>query len=375
MDFIDSTVAHLRNWFIDLMPESSFRSLVADGIITGTGSVLIFVPQIAILFFFISVLEESGYLARAAFLMDRVMRRIGLQGRSFIPLLNSFACAIPGIMSTRTIPTFADRMATIMIAPLMSCSARLPVYSLLIAVFIPAATIGGIFSLRGIVFFSMYAIGVIGAVIMAIIFKKTLFKGLPSHFVMEMPPYRLPRVRNIFRAVFDRSVVFIKDAGSVIMVCSLILWFLASFPRDPVTHKAVPVRQSYAGQFGQFIEPVIKPLGYDWKIGVSLLASFAAREVFVSSLALVNNLDDADENSDSLIDAIKNAKDPVTGAPAYTVASAISLMVFYVFACQCMSTLAVVKRETGTWRWPILMFSYMTILAYGGAFITYQILK
>ncbi len=373
MDFIDQNFSAVRNWIIETFDESALRSLVADGIVAGAGSVLIFIPQIAILFFLISMLEETGYLARAAFLMDRVMRKVGLQGRSFIPMLNSFACAVPGIMSTRTIPSFADRMVTIMVAPLMSCSARLPVYALLIAAFVPAIKVWGVFSLQGIVFFSMYLLGVIGAAIAALIFKATLFKGLPSHFVMEMPPYRMPQFKNVFRSVIERVLIFLKDAGTVIMACSIVLWFLASFPKVEAKTQAEAVRGSYAGQLGTFIEPVIRPLGYDWKIGVSLIASFAAREVFVSSIALVNNLEEADETSESLISAIREAKDSRTGERSYNLVTALSLMVFYVFACQCMSTLAVVWKETGSIRWPVVMFVYMTLMAYGAAFITYQI--
>lgn len=373
MDWIDSQLSSIRNFIVGIMSEGLMRSLVADGIIGGVGSVIIFVPQIAILFLLIGLLEESGYLVRAAFIMDRVMRQVGLQGRSFIPLLNSFACAVPGIMSTRTIPSYADRMVTILVAPLMSCSARLPIYALLIAAFIPSVTVAGVFSLQGLVLLGMYAIGVIGAALAALLFRKTMLRGLPSHFVMEMPPYRIPRIRNVLREVLDRVIVFIKSAGSVIMVCSMVLWFLSSFPRSESLNPQDAVKTSYAGQFGHAIEPLIEPLGYDWKIGVSLLASFAAREVFVSSIALVNNLEDADENSESLMSAIRDSKNPETGKPSYTLATALSLMVFYVFACQCMSTLAVVKRETGTWRWPVFMFVYMTAMAYGAAFITYQV--
>ncbi len=372
MDWIDAQLSLVRNYVIGVMPDGLLRSLIADGIISGVGSVIIFVPQIAILFLLIGLLEESGYLVRAAFIMDRIMRQVGLQGRSFIPLLNSFACAVPGIMSTRTIPSYSDRMVTILVAPLMSCSARLPIYALLISAFIPSTTVAGVLSLQGLVLLAMYAAGVIGAALVALLFRKTMLRGMPSHFVMEMPPYRLPRIKNVFREVFDRVVVFIKSAGSVIMACSMVLWFLSTFPRSHDLNSQDAVKVSYAGQFGHAIEPLIEPLGYDWKIGVSLLASFAAREVFVSSIALVNNLEDADENSESLMSAIRESKNPETGMPSYTLATALSLMVFYVFACQCMSTLAVVKRETGSWKWPIFMFAYMTVMAYGAAFVTYQ---
>ncbi len=373
MDYIDGFFSSMQSLAKQKLPPGQLQSLISDGIIAGVGSVLIFIPQIAILFFFISILEESGYLSRAAFLMDRVMRVFGLQGRSFIPMLNGFACAVPSILSTRTIPSYADRMVTIMVLPLMSCSARLPVYALLIAAFVPARRILGIFSLQGLVFFSLYLLGIIGAGLVAWLFKKTFFRGSPSHFVMEMPPYRLPQLSSILRNVWDRVLIFLKDAGSVILACSIVLWFLASYPRVENAHNpAEAIKQSYAGQFGQLIEPVIEPLGFDWKIGVGIFASFAAREVFVSSLALVHNIEDSDHTSDSLIEKLKNARNPITGEAAYGLATALSLLVFYVFASQCMSTLAACKRETGSWRWALIMFGYMTLLAYGAALITYQ---
>ena len=355
---------------LGFLPPGQFRSLVVQGIIAGVGSVIVFVPQIATLFFLLSVLEDTGYLSRAAFLMDRVLRPVGLQGRSFIPLLSSFACAIPGILSTRTIPSWADRLTTIMIAPLMSCSARLPVYTVLIGAFVPDEKVLGIFSLQGMTLFGMYLLGIFGAAIVSALLRLIFLRGTPAIFVMEMPPYRLPIVRNVARAVIDSVSSFLKSAGTVILAITIILWFLASYPRPENSDAAeeLPLRQSYAGELGHFIEPVIKPLGFNWEIGVSVLASFAAREVFVSSLATVYNLQADDDSSKNLIELLKDKK----ADGSFTPATAASLLVFYVFACMCMSTLAVAKRETGSWIWTGIMFSYMTGLAYVLAALTYH---
>ena len=266
-------------------------------------------------------------------------------------------------MATRTIPSFADRMVTLLIAPLMSCSARLPVYTLLIAAFIPNTKILGVISLQGLVLLAMYLAGILGAAVIALLLRKIVFRGEPALFVMEMPPYRIPALSSIFREIFDRIRLFLISAGTIILACSMLLWLLASYPKGDI-------RQSYAGQFGTFIEPAIKPLGFNWEIGISLLASFAAREVFVSSLATVYNIADKDDSaSESLVTVLQQKK--ATGE--YSLPTALSLMVFYVFACQCISTLAICKRETNSWRWPIYMFLYMTALAYGASFVTYQL--
>ncbi len=363
MDAIDSALAVVGDAVASSMEPGILRSLLVDGIIAGVGSVLVFIPQIAILFAFIGILEDSGYLSRAAYIMDRVMRQVGLQGRSFIPMLSSFACAIPGIMSTRSIPSLADRMVTILIAPLMSCSARLPVYTLLIAAFIPAESqLFGIFSLQGAVLLGLYLLGIIGAAFVAWILKLTAFRGKPALFVMEMPPLRRPSVRTTLIEVFDRIMIFVKSAGSVILACSIILWALASFPEGKVS-------QSYAGQIGHAMEPIIKPLGWNWEVGVGILASFAAREVFISALATVYNLERSDDSSSTLTTRLREKR----AAGVFTLPAALSLLVFYVFACQCMSTLAVCRRETGGWRWPMFMFGYMSLLAYGTAWITYKL--
>jgi ferrous iron transport protein B len=371
MELIDYSIATIGAKLTELLEDSQLRSLLIDGVLAGVGSVIIFIPQIALLFFFIGILEDSGYLCRAAFVMDRLMRKVGLQGRSFIPLLSSFACAIPGIMSTRSIPSLADRLLTILVAPLMSCSARIPIYTLLIAAFIPAYSVAGIFSLQGLVMLSLYVLGVFGAALVSFAFKKTLFAGEPTLFVMEMPPFRMPSFRLILRDVWDRIKIFLRSAGTIILACSIVLWFLASHPRGN-SGEAVSVRESYAGQLGRAIEPIIKPLGYNWEIGVGIIASFAAREVFVSSLATVYNLDSSNNAPESLTKLLKNQSDREN---PITIATALSLLVFYVFSCQCMSTLAVCKRETGSWKWPAIMFLYMTTIAYIAAWATYTLAK
>ena len=371
MELIDSQILAFGDWLSPKISPGMLRSLVIDGILAGVGSVLVFIPQIALLFFFIGILEDSGYLCRAAFVMDRIMRKVGLQGRSFIPLLSSFACAIPGIMSTRSIPSLADRFITILVAPLMSCSARIPVYTVLIAAFIPKFSVYGIFSLQGLVLLAVYVLGVLGAAIAARLFKLVLFRGEPALFVMEMPPFRAPSLVLVLREVWDRVMLFIKGAGTVILACSVLLWFLASHPT--LEDGSLPaVRDSYAGMVGGAIEPVIKPLGFNWEIGIGLFASFAAREVFVSTLSTVYNLQSEDESAESLT---KLLKDQAASGAGFGLATALSLLVFYVFACQCMSTLAVCRRETGSWKWPALMFAYMTLLAYLSSFVTYQVAK
>jgi ferrous iron transport protein B len=368
MDLIDGLIGSIGDFVTANMPPGQLRSLIVDGVLAGVGSVIIFIPQIALLFFFIGILEDSGYLCRAAFVMDRLMRKFGLQGRSFIPLLSSFACAVPGIMATRSISSLADRFITILVAPLMSCSARLPVYALLIAAFIPNTYVGGIFSVQGLVMLALYALGIVFAAIVALILKLTLFRGSPALFVMEMPPFRRPSLTLVLREVWDRVMIFVKTAGTIIFACSIVLWFLASYPQ--IDGQAAAVEHSYAGQVGKAMEPLIEPLGFDWKIGIGLLASFAAREVFVSTLATVYNLESDEEGAQSLTLLLQNGAEQGSGID---LPAALSLLVFYVFACQCMSTLAVCRRETGSWRWPALMFVYMTLLAYGGAFTTYRL--
>jgi len=369
MELISNSVDLIGNSVGSLLPHGALRSLIVEGIIAGVGNVIIFIPQIAILFLFLGILEDSGYLSRAAYLLDNFMRRFGLQGRAFIPLLSSFACAIPGILATRTIPSRADRLATVMIAPLMSCSARLPVYAVLISAFIPKQTVWGVFSLQGLTLLVMYFLGIITAALIGLALRHSLLRRQPAFLVMEMPLFRRPNLRVVLRTVWDRVVSFIRAAGSIILACSIVLWFLASYPKPPSEYRGNPVQFSYAGRVGTFMEPLIRPLGYNWEIGVGLLGSFAAREVFISSLAMVYSLADEEDSSLALENTLKTKRADGT----FTLPTALSLLVFYVYACMCMSTLAVCKRETGSWGWTTLMFGYMTALAYIGALITYQV--
>lgn len=397
MDVIDGGVAAIGGFVGAHLPEGPLRSLVVDGVIAGVGATLIFVPQIAVLFFFLSIMEGTGYMARAAFLMDRVMGRVGLSGRAFIPLLSSFACAIPGIMATRTIDDRRDRITTIMIAPFMSCSARLPVYALLIGAFVPRQRIAFL-TLPGITLFSMYFLGILAAVVVAAVLKRTTLRGGKPLYVMELPPYRMPSWRSVFVAVRDRSVLFLRKAGTVILAVSVILWFLASYPGAGTEGHALEqritaaqtrgdaneadrlrnelagldLRNSFAGRGGRLLEPIIEPLGFDWRIGIALITSFAAREVMVSTMATVFNLGQEDDGMLTLRQRLREATDPETGARAYTTLTAVSLMVFFVLACQCMSTVAVVRRETNTWRWPIFMVVMMNALAWGASFVIFQ---
>lgn len=368
MEIISGTVEATSAWLTRVLPPGMLTSLITEGIIPGVGNVIIFVPQIAILFFCIGLLEDSGYLSRAAFLLDNFMRKVGLQGRAFIPLLSSFACAVPGILSTRSIPSRSDRLATIMIAPLMSCSARLPVYAVLIAAFIPKTFVWGFLSLQGLTLLGMYVLGVVGACGVAWLLKKLLLWRESSFYVMEMPPLRRPLIRVVARGVFDSVVSFLKNATTIILACSVIIWFLASYPKPQEGFVGNPVQASYAGQLGTAIEPAIKPLGFNWEIGIAILSSFPAREVFVTTLSTIYNISDDDDEHQGLIKTLQERN----REGAFSTLTALSLMVFYVFACQCMSTLAVCKRETGSWGWTLGMFGYMTALAYIASLVTYQ---
>jgi ferrous iron transport protein B len=397
MDGIDFLVGRFGLLVDGALPAGPLRSLLVDGIIAGVGATIAFVPQIAVLFLFISILEDTGYMARAAFIMDRLMSKVGLSGRAFIPLLSSFACAIPGIMATRTIDNRRDRLTTIMIAPFMSCSARLPVYALLIGAFIPNVWVGPL-TLPGITLFSMYFLGIVGAIAVAWLLKRTVLKGGKPLYVMELPPYRMPSWRSVLLTVRDRSLLFLRKAGTVILAVSIVLWFLASYPKGSpevqgleaqlrtaqqagdaaqVRHLEAEIagatlRHSFAGRIGQAIEPAIAPLGFDWRIGVGLITSLAAREVMVSTMATVYNLGDADDAPVSLRQTMREATDPKSGRRSYSPLVAISLMVFFVLACQCMSTVAVVRRETNSWRWPIAMLVMMNAIAWLASFAVYQ---
>lgn len=376
MNAIESSVKWLSGLAAANLPDGVLKGLVVDGAIAGVGAILVFLPQILFLFFFLTILEDTGYMARVAFIMDRFMKGIGLSGRSVIPLLSSFACAVPGIMATRTIQNWRDRLVTIMIAPFMSCSARLPVYTLMIAAFIPGMKILGIFSLPGLTLLSMYLVGIISAIVVAYVFKLLVVKKQRSStFVMELPPYRIPSPKWVLLQMYERGKIFVLNAGQIILAISIVLWFLASYPKPDHQANSTPadaIQQSYAGQVGRFIEPAIAPLGFDWKIGIGLITSFAAREVMVSTLATIYNVEGADESSVSLRDALRRAKNPQTGKAVFTPLVAVALMIFFVLACQCMATVAIVKRETNSWRWPITMVLYMTTMAYIGALIVYQ---
>lgn len=394
MDFIDESFAFISESAANILPSNIFTDLLVNGIIPGLGGVVIFIPQIAFLFLFIGILEESGYMSRVVFLMDKLMRPFGLNGRSVVPMISSVACAIPGIMAARTIGDWKDRIITIMVAPLMSCSARLPVYILLIALVIPDQEVFGFFNLQGLVLLVLYLLGTIAALLVALIMKHLLRRNQEGFLILEMPDYKLPVFRNLISSVFQKCKVFVVDAGKVIMVISILLWALASYgPGDKIENaettignkypelnedafqakvSAYQLENSYIGIMGKTIEPVIKPLGYDWKIGISLICSFAAREVFVGSLATIYSVGDDNEESTTLLSKLKADKNEV-GKPIFNLATGLSLMVFYVFAMQCMATLAVVKRETKSWFWPIVQLIYMGILAYSGAFLTHSL--
>ncbi|MES2694281.1 MAG: ferrous iron transport protein B [Verrucomicrobiota bacterium] len=371
MNWIDGHIAALADFVKTKMSEGDLRDLITDGAIAGVGGVLVFLPQILILFFFIGLLESTGYMARAAFIMDRLMSRVGLNGKSFIPMLSSYACAIPGIMATRTIEDQKDRLVTILVAPLMSCSARLPVYLLMIAALVPNESVP--LATKVGVMLLMYALGTVGAFFFAWLFKRTLLKGEPPLMIMELPPYRAPAVRDVVLHMMERGWIFLRRAGTVILGISIILWFLAAYPKAPDgTSEQQQLAQSFAGRAGHAIEPAIKPLGFDWQIGIGLISSFAAREVFVSTMSVVFNAESEDEEDTApLRQAILEAKWP-DGRKLFTPLVCFSLMIFYVFAMQCISTIAIVRRETNSWRWPLFQIGYMTGTAWLLSLIVYQ---
>ncbi len=371
MDWIGNHASLLADAVKHRMAPGDLRDLITDGAIGGVGSVITFLPQILILFFFIGLLESTGYMARAAFIMDRLMSRVGLNGKSFIPMLSSYACAIPGIMATRTIEDPKDRLVTILVAPLMSCSARLPVYLLMIAALMPGNQVP-VPAKVGLMLL-MYALGTLGAFGFAWLFKRTLLKGEPPLMIMELPPYRLPRLRDVLQQMGGRAWIFLRRAGTFILGISIVLWFLAAYPKASAgANPAQQLAQSFAGRAGHALEPVIKPLGFDWQIGIGLISSFAAREVFVSTMGVVFNASaDDKENTAPLQQAMGKARWP-DGRALFTPLACFSLMIFYVFAMQCMSTIAVVKRETNSWKWPIFQTVYMTGTAWMLSFIVYQ---
>jgi ferrous iron transport protein B len=363
MNLIQAGVASLSDWIGNNMHAGPLRGLLMSGIVAGTGSVLVFLPQILILFAFILALEDSGYLPRAAYMLDRLMGKVGLSGRAFIPLLSSFACAIPGIMAARTIPSSRDRLATIMIAPLMTCSARLPVYALLIGAFIPQRSVG-LLNLRGLVLFALYCAGVLSAMAVAFVLKKTVMRASYQPLLLELPEYRLPVLRNLALGLWERVRIFLGRVGTIILSLMVVLWFLASFPAPPAGATGPAIQYSIAGIIGRGLEVIFAPLGFNWQISVALVPGLAAREVAVSALGTVYSMSASGD--------LEGALSPLI-AGSWSIATGLSLLAWYVFAPQCLSTLSVVKRETNSWRYPLLMAGYLFAMAYVASFITYHV--
>jgi ferrous iron transport protein B len=401
IDLIEGAFGWLAASAEAVLPAGFARDLLTEGVITGVGSVVVFLPQILLLFLFIGLLEDSGYMARVAFLMDRVMRSAGLNGRAFVPMMSSFACAIPAILATRTMERQRDRFLTMMVIPLMTCSARLPVYTLIIGALFPVEDWLGL-PLQGLLMAAMYLFSTLIALLAAAVLSRTLFTGPSVPLLLELPPYRRPQLGAVLRMMWQRSALFLKEAGGVILVCTIGLWLLLSFPASTPgsaermearaqaeaslsgealaaaqsdldnQESAEQLQNSYAGRLGRAIEPVIEPLGFDWKIGVGLIGAFAAREVFVSTMGLVYGLsEDVDKETATLREKIRTARRD-DGSLVYTPLAGLSLLVFIALACQCMSTLAAVRRETATYRWPLFMFVYMTALAWGASFVVFQ---
>ena len=397
MDMIETAFIWAGEQVRTVLPEGLLADFLVDGLISGLAGVLVFLPQIALLFFLIAILEELGYMARAVFLADRLMQRFGMNGRSLVALVSGGACAIPAIMSTRTIANPKERLITILVAPLISCSARIPVYAILIGFAVPATTVLGIFNLRGLAFLGVYVLSVLSALLAGYVFKLLMPDAERSYLMIELPEYRMPVWRNVFITVWHKCRTFIVEAGRIILIISMVLWFAASFgpgsSMDQAEQQAIAQAQSaqmsedeqadlvanarleasFAGHMGRAIEPVIAPLGYDWKIGIALISSFAAREVFVGTIATLYAIGSADDEQ-QIVERMTEAK-KADGSAVYSVATAVSLILFYLFAMQCMSTVAVTKRETGGWKWPLVQFGYMTVLAYVAALIAYQVLS
>jgi len=369
MDWIKELATDAAQRVKRSMPEGDLRDLITDGIIPGVGGVVVFLPQILILFFFIGLMEDTGYMSRVAFIMDRFMGRVGLNGRSFVPFLSSYACAVPGIMATRTIASTKDRLITTLIAPLASCSARLPVYSLMIAAMFPEGTVPTI--AKAGIMLAMYATGTVGAFVFAWIFNRSFTRGKSGLMVLEMPSYKRPALRHVALYMLERARIFLRRAGTVILGLAILLWAAMSYPRRPGDDDAARLSHSLAGRTGHLLEPVIKPLGFDWKIGIGLVGSFAAREVFVSTMGIVYAVEGGDEDTAPLLDRMKDEK-WADQRPVFTPLSCLSLMVFFVFAMQCLSTVAVVKRETNGWKWPLFQIAYMTGTAWLAGFVVYQ---
>jgi ferrous iron transport protein B len=367
MNLIDTGIASLSHALGGVLPEGWFKSLLLDGIIAGVGAVVVFLPQIIILFAFILALEQSGYMTRAAFLMDQLMARVGLNGRAFIPLLSSFACAIPGIMATRSIDNPRDRLTTIMIAPLMTCSARLPVYAVIIAAFIPAHKVGGIFGLQGLVLFGLYFAGIISAFVVAFVLRRTLTRGAAQPFIMEMPQYQMPIVRDLLIGLYQRAKIFLKRAGTIILTSMILLWLFSSFPKPPIGATGPAINYSLTGKIGNVLEVIFAPIGFNREIAIALVPGMAAREVAVGALGQVYALSGSDEAvAGGLVNILRRA---------WSLPTALAFLAWFVFAPQCISTIAVTRRETNGWRWPLFMLGYLFLLAYGAAGATYWLSK
>ena len=401
MELIENSFVWLTDFGHAHLPDGVLTNLLLDGVLAGLGGVVIFIPQIAILFALISILEDTGYMARVTFMMDKIMRKFGLSGKSVVPMIGGIACAVPSIMSARNIESWKDRIITIMVTPLVSCAARLPVYTLLISLVVPDEKIFGFISLQGLTLMAMYVISIFAAILVALVMKFIIKAKEKSYFIMELPVYRMPRWKNVIYTMYEKSKTFVFEAGKVIIAISIVLWVLATYgpskkfevieqkyakieanstdslqlaslERDRSAEK---LENSYAGMLGQAIEPAIKPLGFDWKIGIALITSFAAREAFVGTMSTIYSVDSGDEDSSTIRNKMRDAKNPETGLPVFTFATSLSLMFFYAFAMQCMSTVAVVYRETKSWKWPMIQLVYMTAMAYVASLIAYQLLK
>ena len=399
MSLIEGLFIWMTNIGHQHLPPGAFSDLMIDGVLAGLSGVLIFIPQIAILFAFISILEDTGYMSRVTFMMDKIMRKVGLSGKSIVPMIGGFACAVPSIMSTRNIENWKDRMITIMVTPLIACSARLPVYTLLISMVVPDQKVLGFINMQGIALMALYVLSIVSAILVAWVMKVIIKSRERGYFIMELPVYRMPRWNNVLLTMFRSVKAFVFEAGKIIIAVSIVLWVLSSYgpsnrfesiekkyqsvslnkeytPREiDRMESSEKLENSYAGILGKVIEPVIKPLGFDWKIGIALITSFAAREVFVGTMATIYSVEADDSNLASVRDKMLSAENPETGLPVFTVAVAFSLMVFYAFAMQCISTVAIVYRETKSWTWPAIQFAYMTTLAYMASFVVYQLLK
>ena len=399
MSLIEGLFIWMTNIGHQHLPPGAFSDLMIDGVLAGLSGVLIFIPQIAILFAFISILEDTGYMSRVTFMMDKIMRKVGLSGKSIVPMIGGFACAVPSIMSTRNIENWKDRMITIMVTPLIACSARLPVYTLLISMVVPDQKVLGFINMQGIALMALYVLSIVSAILVAWVMKAIIKSRERGYFIMELPVYRMPRWNNVLLTMFRSVKAFVFEAGKIIIAVSIVLWVLSSygpsnrFENIEKKYQSVSLNKeytsreidrmesseklenSYAGILGKIIEPVIKPLGFDWKIGIALITSFAAREVFVGTMATIYSVEADDSNLASVRDKMLSAENPETGLPVFTVAVAFSLMVFYAFAMQCISTVAIVYRETKSWTWPAIQFAYMTTLAYMASFVVYQLLK